>query len=191
MITPPILVRLPSPPPLFFSQTSLATNCVPPSVQNIAMDVYIIALPIGIILQLKMSLRRRVGVLVIVGSGLSSLVISCIRIPFILSLTTSPDTSYELGKMIILVALEIQFAIVALSMPSLTVLASSWRQRRNKKASLVRNGEIELSDSNGKSSKKSDPRAAMGTITRLERDLPRGDSKEELCRTSMDRMQDP
>ncbi|KAH7036038.1 uncharacterized protein B0I36DRAFT_211078, partial [Microdochium trichocladiopsis] len=96
-----------------------------PPVLNVAMDVYILALPIGIVLQLNMSLRRRLGVLAIIGAGVSSLIVSCVRIPLVLSLTRSPDTSYELGKMIIVVALEIQFAVVAVNLPSFTALVSS------------------------------------------------------------------
>ncbi|KXJ88975.1 hypothetical protein Micbo1qcDRAFT_213221 [Microdochium bolleyi] len=165
------------------------TVMMTPPVLNIAMDVYILALPIGIIVQLNMSLRRRIGVLAVVGSGLSSLIISCIRIPLVISLTSSPDTSYELGKMIIVVALEIQFAVVATNMPSFTALAASRREQR-KRASLVRDGGIELFDNNNnnnnKSSEKRAREAGMGTVTRLERGIPSGESKEELCRASAD-----
>lgn len=150
--------------------------------QNIAMDIYILALPIGVILQLHMTLRRRLGVLAIIGAGLSSLIISCIRIPIVISLTKSPDTSYEIGKMIIVVALEIQFATVAVNLPSFTALASS-KVQRAKKASLQKDGGHELFD---RVSPKRGPSVSLGTVTRLERDMPRTESKEELCSTSAD-----
>ncbi|KAJ1325420.1 alpha-methylacyl-CoA racemase [Microdochium nivale] len=153
-----------------------------PPVLNIVMDVYILALPIGIIVRLNMSLRRRVGVLVIVSSGLASLIVACIRIPLVFRLTSSPDTSYELGKMIIAAALEIQFAVVAVSMPSFMVLTSSWRKGRKRASRAAYDGGIELFDSGHQSTL----RAAMGTITRLERDLPTGESKDKLCLSSAD-----
>jgi len=152
------------------------------------MDVYILALPISVILKLNMTLRRRLGVLAIVGAGLSSLVISCIRIPTVISLTQSSDTSYELGKMIIVVALEIQFATVAVNLPSFTALASSRKELR-KRVPLITDGGLELFNRISPILKKGTS-GAVGTVTRIERDILETESKEELCGgTSVDSVQ--
>ncbi|KAH7111800.1 hypothetical protein B0J11DRAFT_190415 [Dendryphion nanum] len=93
-----------------------------PSILNILEDFYILILPIPTIWSLQMSVRRRIAVLLVIGFGACSALIACFRLIPLFELNSSLDFSYILGKLVITAALEIQFAVVAVSLPSLKAL---------------------------------------------------------------------
>ncbi|KAL1961493.1 hypothetical protein VTN77DRAFT_1672 [Rasamsonia byssochlamydoides] len=93
-----------------------------PSVLNIITDVIILTLPIKTVLSLQMSTRRKVAVLSVISFGGSAVIIALCRFIILKQLAVNPDISYVLGKMIIVAALEIEFAIVAVNLPGMKPL---------------------------------------------------------------------
>jgi hypothetical protein len=69
-----------------------------------------------------MSVRRKIAVLSVIGFGACAVLIACFRLIPLIELNDSPDFSYILGEMVIVAALEIQFAIIAINLPSLKAL---------------------------------------------------------------------
>jgi hypothetical protein len=141
-----------------------------------------------------MSTRRKIAVLSIIAFGSSSVIIACFRLIPLLELNSSHDTSWVLGKMIIVAALEIQFAVIAVNLPSLKALwmrytggssAGTGPDKSNsqgyKLSTLERKGEIDLSKSRKRKS-----RGTRGSITCLERGISSTGSEEELFRQRND-----
>ncbi|KAF2802068.1 uncharacterized protein BDZ99DRAFT_469119 [Mytilinidion resinicola] len=93
-----------------------------PSILNIITDVIILVLPIPTVWQLQMSTRRKVGVLAVIGFGAAAVLISGCRIIILYQLHVSSDIAYILGKMVIIASLEIEFAIMAVNLPSVKAL---------------------------------------------------------------------
>ncbi|KAF2470654.1 uncharacterized protein BDR25DRAFT_261751 [Lindgomyces ingoldianus] len=164
-----------------------------PSILNILEDLYILILPISTVWNLQMSLRRKIAVLCVIGFGACAVIIACFRLIPLFELNSSPDTSFVLGKMVIVAALEIQFAVIAVNLPSLKALwlritggSSSGSgpgysdQKGYKLSSMERkagNGSgMGRSGRNGKS------KGSRGSITRLERGITSTESEEELFR---------
>ena len=144
-----------------------------------------------------MSVRRKAAVLGVMAFGSSSVIIACFRLIPLMELNNSPDTSWVLGKMVIVAALEIQFAIIAVNLPSLKALwtrvaggpsygsgggeRGSSKQKGYKLSSL---GQIITIGSEGKGpgGSKWGKRVHRGSITRLEQGVTATESEEELCR---------
>jgi hypothetical protein len=171
-------------------------------IQNIVEDFYILVLPISTVWNLQMSKRRKIAVLSVIAFGSSSVIIACFRLIPLLELNTSPDTSWVLGKMVIVAALEIQFAVIAVNLPSLKALwmrltagrmSSSGQSNSNQKgyklSSLERNGAN--SSGVGQWSKAGKSKGSRGSITRLERCITSTESEEELFRQDGTLMQLP
>ncbi|KAG9191255.1 hypothetical protein G6011_09343 [Alternaria panax] len=167
-----------------------------PSVLNILEDFYILILPISTVWKLQMSIRRKVAVLGVMAFGSSSVIIACFRLIPLMELNSSVDTSWVLGKMVIIAALEIQFAIIAVNLPSLKALwtrvaggpsygsadgeQSSSKQKGSKLSSL---GQIvTIGSGKGLSGSRWGKKAHRGSITRLEQGVTATESEEELCR---------
>jgi len=167
-----------------------------PSILNILEDFYILILPIYTVMNLQMSLRRKAAVLGVMVFGSSSVIIACFRLMPLLELNDSPDTSWVLGKMVIVAALEIQFAIIAVNLPSLKALwtkfgggsssgsgpgGGSSTQKGYKLSSL---GQIVTigSEAKGPRGTRWGKKARRGSITRLEQGVTATESEEELCR---------
>ncbi|GME28826.1 hypothetical protein F5883DRAFT_504563 [Neofusicoccum parvum] len=93
-----------------------------PSVLNIITDVIILALPIPTVWSLQMPMRRKIAVIAVVSFGASAVIVAMCRFIVLRELGTTEDPSYTLGKMIVVAALEIQFAIIAVNLPSMKVL---------------------------------------------------------------------
>jgi hypothetical protein len=164
--------------------------------QNILEDFYILILPIHTVWKLQMSVRRKVAVLGVMAFGSSSVIIACFRLIPLMELNDSLDTSWVLGKMVIVAALEIQFAIIAVNLPSLKALwtrvaggpsygsgageQSNSKQKGYKLSSL---GQIITigSEGNRPGGSKWGKRAHRGSITRLEQGVTATESEEELC----------
>jgi hypothetical protein len=140
-----------------------------------------------------MSMRRKIAVLGVIAFGSSSVIIACFRLIPLLELNSSPDTSWVLGEMVIVAALEIQFAVVAVNMPSLKALwmrltggssAGSGPSKSNSKgyklSSLDRKGgQISAGARWGKGGRS---KGSRGSITRLENGITTTESEEELFR---------
>jgi hypothetical protein len=140
-----------------------------------------------------MSTRRKIAVLGVIAFGSSSVIIACFRLIPLLELNSSPDTSWVLGKMIIVAALEVQFAVIAVNLPSLKALwmrytggssIGTGQGKSNSKgyklSSLDRKGVSELSKSRKRKSM-----GSRGSITCLERGIPSTESEEELFRNDL------
>lgn len=159
------------------------------------MDLYVLILPVHTIATLQTSNSRKAGILCIVCFGLASLSLSAVRLPFVLqmtdalgSLSTTYDMSYNVAKMIILVALEMQFASIAVNLPA---VAGLWKYYFRKQRSSARGSSgtsgyeakpISLEVFRKMKGGRNNGSVPMGTITRLERDVASLDSEEELCR---------
>ncbi|KUI57492.1 hypothetical protein VP1G_04757 [Cytospora mali] len=164
------------------------TVMIIPPVLNITMDLYILLLPIATVWSLQMPLRGKLEVVSVMTFGVCSVTVACIRIPMIISLTKSPDTSVQLGKMVIIAAAEVQAAIVAVNLPCIKSFWSRFKTRnlegsdgdtpggRNAYYRMPFLGK-KAGDMNKNSNGEEVP---LGTITRLERGLPSTESKERL-----------
>jgi len=93
-----------------------------PSILNIITDVIILVLPISTVWSLQMSTRRKIGVLSVIGFGAAAVLISGLRIIILHEFTVTTDITYVIGKMIIVASLEIEFAILAVNLPSVKAL---------------------------------------------------------------------
>jgi hypothetical protein len=124
-----------------------------------------------------MSTRRKIAVLSVIGSGASAVLVACFRLIPLFELNSSPDTSYVLGKMVIVAAVEIQLAIIAVNLPSLKAL---W----NKVTGGIWNSSGPDSSRSRSykmwSLKSSKNRVSRGSITRLEHNVRSTESEEEL-----------
>lgn len=63
--------------------------------------------------------------------GATSVAVAALRLPVLVSVTTSTDTSHEVGRMVTIASLEVQCAIVAVNLPSLTSLFKSYVEARS------------------------------------------------------------
>jgi hypothetical protein len=87
------------------------------------MDIYILCLPITMVWSLQMALRRKLTILSVLAFGLVSVSVAIVRLPVLLSVTSgSTDVSIDVGKMIVVASFEVQCAIIAVNLPSLSSL---------------------------------------------------------------------
>jgi hypothetical protein len=128
-----------------------------------------------------MSLRRKVAILSVLTCGICSVTVAILRLPVLVTVTSAPDTSYEVGKMIIVASFEVQAAIVAVNLPALKPI---WKRIRRGSSAASKHDysdkvHHELSSMEGRNSnkKKFD---STGSITRLERGITSTESEEEL-----------
>jgi hypothetical protein len=140
-----------------------------------------------------MSTRRKIAVLSVVAFGSSAVIIACFRLIPLFQLNSTTDVSWVLGIMIIVAALEIQFAVIAVNLPSLKALwmrytggssSGSGRGHSNsggyKLSSMGRNGAS--TSAGGRWGKNGKSKGSRGSITRLEGGLSNTESEEELFR---------
>ncbi|EUC28384.1 hypothetical protein COCCADRAFT_109303 [Bipolaris zeicola 26-R-13] len=168
-----------------------------PSVLNILADFYILILPICTVWHLQMSMARKLRVIGVVAFGSSSVIIACFRLIPLFELFRSPDTSWVLGKMVIIAALEIQCAVIAVNLPSLKPLwtrmmggSSSGSgpggdsDSNNKKYRLSSRGHIVTFGSEGRELRagKWARKSHRGSVARTDQGLTVTESEEELCR---------
>lgn len=146
-----------------------------------------------------MSMRRKVAVLSVIAFGGSSVIIACFRLIPLFELNSSKDTSWVLGKMVIVAALEIQFAVIAVNLPSLKALWTKYThgssggsgqtksdQKAYKLSSMERRGGSNSRWGTGAKSK-----GSRGSITKLERGVASTESEEELFRQAGTSLQLP
>jgi hypothetical protein len=145
-----------------------------------------------------MSTRRKIAVLSVIAFGSSSVIIACFRLIPLLELNSSPDVSWVLGKMIIVAALEIQFAVVAVNLPSLKALWMRYTGGSSAGTGPDKSDSkgYKLSDMDGKGAGASKSRAtkskgSRGSLTRLERGISNTESEEELFRQNRQSLQLP
>lgn len=105
-----------------FAQHSIWYVLLTLPLQNIITDVIILVLPISTVLSLHMPLHRKIAVLCVIGFGSSSVLISMLRFIILHKLGSDPDISYVLGEMVIIAALEIEFAVIAVNLPPMKAL---------------------------------------------------------------------
>ncbi|KAI3401818.1 hypothetical protein diail_8196 [Diaporthe ilicicola] len=101
-----------------------------PFALTLAMDVFILALPLPIVLPLQMSAKQRMTVLSVVTTGGSAVIVCGLRGIVLTEAGTSPDFTFILGKLLVMLNAEIQVAIIAANMPSLKTFYTCWRQQR-------------------------------------------------------------
>lgn len=97
---------------------------------TLATDIFILILPLPIVLSLQMSAKRRMTVLAVVTTGGSAVVVCGLRGIVLAEVETSPDFTFTLGKLLVMLNAELQVAIVAANMPSLKTFYTFWRQQR-------------------------------------------------------------
>lgn len=151
-------------------------------------------------------MRRKIAVLSVLAFGSSAVIIACFRLIPLLELNSSPDTSWVLGKMVIIAALEIQFAVIAVNLPSLKALwmrltggsssgsgQGNSNQKGYKLSSMERKGtkNSALGGHSNQPGKGGRSKGSRGSITRLERDIPSTESEEELFRQGGTSLQMP
>ncbi|RDW90561.1 uncharacterized protein DSM5745_02336 [Aspergillus mulundensis] len=93
-----------------------------PTALNAFSDVIILILPVPTVLNLQMSPRRKIAVLGIICFGSLSVVTALCRFVVQKQLISEPDTSYIMGRMVIVAGIEIQIAVVAVNLPALRSL---------------------------------------------------------------------
>ncbi|KAL4968678.1 uncharacterized protein BDV14DRAFT_196978 [Aspergillus stella-maris] len=82
-------------------------------------------LPVPTVLNLQMSTRRKIAVLGIICFGSLSVVTALCRFIVQKQLISEEDTSYIMGRMIIVAGIEIEVAVVAVNLPALRSLFSN------------------------------------------------------------------
>jgi len=87
-------------------------------------DLIILAIPVITLWNLQLSKKRKIGVIAIVGFGASAVIVAGCRMISLYHLHVDADVSYEIGRTLMLAALEIQLAIVAVNLPSMKALWS-------------------------------------------------------------------
>lgn len=160
--------------------------------QNIFEDFYILLLPISTVWNLQMSTCRKIAVLSVIAFGSSSVIIACFRLIPLFELNSSPDTSWVLGKMVIVAALEIQFAVIAVNLPSLKALwmqytggSTSGSGQGNSKQKAYRLSSLERKGGGNSGTRWGTggrSKGSRGSITMIERGITSTESEEELFR---------
>jgi len=93
-------------------------------------DILILFLPLPVVWNLKMTLRRRVAVLAVITTGGSAVLTSGLRAIILAQFASSPDFTWTLGKMVIISNIEMQVGITAANMPSLKAFYTCWHQNK-------------------------------------------------------------
>ncbi|PYH43110.1 uncharacterized protein BP01DRAFT_393681 [Aspergillus saccharolyticus JOP 1030-1] len=93
-----------------------------PTGLNVVTDIIVLTLPIPTVLRLQMSNRRKMAVLGIMGFGGLSVVTALCPFDVQRQVIANADTTYVLGRMIIVAAIEIEIAVVAVNLPALRSL---------------------------------------------------------------------
>ncbi|KAF2645996.1 hypothetical protein P280DRAFT_465739 [Massarina eburnea CBS 473.64] len=155
-----------------------------PSVLNIMQDLYILILPVSTVLSLQMTLRRKLAVISVLSFGASAVIVAAFRLLPLLELGSNPDVSYVLGKMVIVAALEIQFAVIAVNLPPLKALWMKWTGGSSNGSNMQSGAKAYKLGSINKGregdSKASKGRSKRGSVTRMEHGDPGTESEEEL-----------
>ncbi len=92
-----------------------------------AVDIFILVLPIPVVWSLQMTFKRRLAVITVITTGGLAVITSGLRAIILFEFARSPNFTWALGKMIIISAVEIEVGIVAANMPSIKAFYSSWR----------------------------------------------------------------
>lgn len=158
-------------------QTHISQTWSNGGAQNIFEDIYILVLPISTVVNLQMSTRRKVAVLSVISFGASAVLVACFRLIPLFELNSSPDTSYVLGKMVIVAAFEIQLAIIAVNLPSLKAL---WNKVTGGSSVGSKPASSRSKSYKMWSLKSSNNRVSRGSITRMEHNVKETESEEEL-----------
>ncbi|KAL4910295.1 hypothetical protein BDW74DRAFT_50260 [Aspergillus multicolor] len=112
------------PDSLVARRANLRTLLIPPVwvAQNAFSDIVILILPAPTVLNLQMSTRRKITVLGIICFSSLSVVTALCRFVVQKQLISESDTSYIMGRMVIVAGIEIQIAVVAVNLPALRSL---------------------------------------------------------------------
>lgn len=95
---------------------------------TLATDIFILILPLPIVFSLQMSPKRRMTVLAVVTTGGSAVLVCGLRGIVLVEAATSPDFTFTLGKLLVMLNSELQVAIIAANMPSLKTFYTCWKQ---------------------------------------------------------------
>ncbi|KAJ8107946.1 hypothetical protein OPT61_g8514 [Boeremia exigua] len=128
-----------------------------------------------------MSTRRKIGVIAVISSGISAVLVACFRLIPLQEMNTSPDLSYVLGEMIIVAAIEVHLAIVAANLPSLKALWTrvSGGSSNASQPYYLPQQSYKLSTFRSHC-KMRESRVSNGNFSGASRSLPNKDSQEEL-----------
>lgn len=85
------------------------------------MDLYILILPIIVVYNLRLALRRKLQIILVMSFGFVSVIVACVRLTVIPALVKGPNETRQLEE-IIIAAVEIQSAVIAMNLPSLKAI---------------------------------------------------------------------
>lgn len=128
------------------------------------------------VLRLQMSTRRKAVVLGIMAFGSLSVVTALCRFIVQKQLISEEDTSYIMGRMIIVAGIEIQIAVIAVNLPALRSLFSNFVGSSNMSApDSSAHGISSMNRYKGKASNKSAgyPKRTENTLSGSEENLMR------------------
>lgn len=92
-----------------------------------------------------MTLRRKIGVMTVIGFGGVAVLISMLRLIVLYQFYVDPDFPYILGRMIVIAAFEIEIAVIAANMPSMKALWTSIVKKGSASGSAGPSGSYRLS----------------------------------------------
>lgn len=101
-----------------------------PYTLNMCTDLCILVLPVPVICNLQMTLKRRLTVIAVITTGGSAVLVSGLRAIIMFEFGSSPDFTWTLGEMVIISNVEMQVAIFAANMPSLKAFYTLWRKHQ-------------------------------------------------------------
>ena len=135
-----------------------------------------------------MTLRRKIGVMVVVGFGGIAVLVSMLRLIVLYQFYVNPDFPYILGRMIIISCVEVEVAIIAANMPSMKALYMTKVTKRSINGSGNPSGSYRLSSmEQGSKQHRSRGSRPLGRGEMSARDLSatatetwRNESEEEL-----------
>ncbi|MCJ1359195.1 MAG: hypothetical protein MMC33_009195 [Icmadophila ericetorum] len=120
----PLLAIFCAPPPgqswaaVFQKCQRLRPLAVAQGICNIALDIYILLLPVQTVWALNLPAKKKVGVIAIFTTGVFALIASCVSFYYRYQLTYGPDVNWNEGAFVASAAVEINVAIICSSMPA-------------------------------------------------------------------------
>ncbi|KAL1610527.1 hypothetical protein SLS60_002196 [Paraconiothyrium brasiliense] len=118
-----------------------------PSTVNVMLDFYVFVLPIPILWQLQMPMRKKIGVISVFAFGGISVILGVIRFHSLLKLVDlNPHvTAKGVGEVIIVAALELNVAAIAVNLPAIRSIYVKYAKKYGKAGNSSSTGGISRS----------------------------------------------
>jgi hypothetical protein len=160
----------------------------------ITQDVLILALPLPVIATLKVNWRKKAGIMFMFSLGAFVLIISCIRLQYILMFQRSTNPTWDYVDVLIWTALEVNVSIIVASLPAIRALLAKSIPKLVGSTATPTAQDRRTGRSAGRSTgvlsrtKLSSPFSTNGGATRIDDDelqLELGDRKRGLTHTEV------